>query len=161
VVGGAAQGSAPADQGLAHAYLAARQLGVSERMHVAGRLSPMRMAEHLRSADVVVSVPWVAGFGDHVLEAMACGRPVIASATGGALDTIEHGVTGLCIPPQNPQRLTDALRLLLCDRDQREQMGHLGRRRVVEHFSLAHAVKATVDTYRSTLVRQGRRARAS
>ena len=161
VVGGPAQGTVAADQGLAQAYLAARQLGVSERMHVAGRLSPMRMAEHFRSADVVVSVPWAAGFSDHVLEAMACGRPVIASATGGALDTIEHGVTGLCVPPQNPQRLTDALRLLLCDRDQREQMGQLARRRVVEGFSLAHVVDATLDSYRRTLSRSGRRARAS
>lgn len=161
VVGGPQSPTPASDAFLAQTRLTARQLGVADRMQVTGRLSPMRMAEHLRSADVVVSVPWKSGFADHVLEAMACGRPVIASSSGGALDVIEHGITGICVPAQSPQRLTDALRMVLCDREQREQMGQLARKRVVEGFSLGHVVEGTLGSYDRMLAASGRRARAS
>jgi len=161
VVGGPPRGAAAADSGLAQAYLAARQLGVSDRLHVTGRLSPTRLAETMRGADVVVWTPWAAPAADHVLEAMSCAKAVIASAVGGAHDVVEQGVTGICIPAQSSQRLTDALRLVLCDRDQRAQMGQHGRRRAVDHFSLRTVVSGTVATYQRALAARGQAARAS
>jgi glycosyltransferase involved in cell wall biosynthesis len=64
---------------------------------------------------VVVTVPWYEPFGIVPLEAMACGRPVVASAVGGLTDTVVHGTTGLLVPPRRPDRLAEALTALLRD----------------------------------------------
>jgi glycosyltransferase involved in cell wall biosynthesis len=70
------------------------------------------------------------------LEAMAAGRAIIASATGGLLDIVEDGVTGLLVPPNDPQALADALEALLDDDLRLEAMGRAGRIRLKE-FSTA------------------------
>ena len=55
-------------------------------------------------------VPWYEPFGITPLEAMACGRPVVATAVGGLVDTVADGVTGDLVPPRDPERLGEVLR---------------------------------------------------
>ena len=78
----------------------------------------------LRSADAVVCVPWYEPFGIVPLEAMACGRPVVASAVGGIQDTVVDQVTGLLVPPRRPDLLAAALRDLLGFPDPRRCVRH-------------------------------------
>lgn len=73
-------------------------------------------------------------FGRAVIEAMACGVPVVAADEGGPREIIVHGETGLLVPAQ-PGPLAQALRLLLDDPKLRVQYGHTGRERAVSHFS--------------------------
>ncbi|MPY94645.1 MAG: glycosyltransferase, partial [Acidimicrobiia bacterium] len=67
--------------------------------------------------------PWYEPFGMAVLEAMACGVPVVASATGGLVRTVEDGVTGVLVAPRYPLALAAALRDLLDDPARRQEMG--------------------------------------
>lgn len=87
------------------------------------------MAAWARCAVGVVPSVWPEPFGQVALEAMARGRPVVASAVGGLRDAVVDGETGLLVPPGDPDALGRALRALLDDPARRARMGAAGRRR--------------------------------
>jgi glycosyltransferase involved in cell wall biosynthesis len=91
----------------------ATHLGVSNRVKFCGRVGHQDMPALLRSADLLVNVPWYESFGRAALEAMACGTPVVASAVGGHTDTVVDGSTGALIPPRQPDVLARKIRDLL------------------------------------------------
>ncbi|WP_433064422.1 glycosyltransferase [Dactylosporangium sp. CS-033363] len=93
--------------------LVAERCGVEHRVRLIGQVAVADMPAWYRSADVVASVPWYEPFGLTPLEAMACGRPVVATAVGGLLDTVVDRVTGDLVPPRDPRALGHALRRLL------------------------------------------------
>ena len=76
-----------------------------DRVVLRGRVGREEMPALLRSADVVVCVPWYEPFGIVPLEAMACGVPVVATAVGGQIDSVVDGVTGVHVPPRDPDAL--------------------------------------------------------
>ena len=125
----------------------AYEIGVADRVRLVGRVVHEDMPALLRSADVVVSTPWYEPFGIVPLEAMACGRPVVASAVGGMLDTVQDGVTGVLVPPRNPEALAGALRPLLADAGLRQRLGEAGRRRAVERYDWARVAHETERAY--------------
>ena len=94
---------------------------MADRVRFLGKVAREHVPALMRSADVVVSVPWYEPFGIVPLEAMACGVPVVASAVGGHLDTVVPGVTGLLVPPREPYALGRALRRLLGRRPARRR----------------------------------------
>lgn len=87
------------------------------------------------------------GFGVVCLEAMAHGRPVVASAVGGLLDLVVDGETGLLVPPGDVAALRSALQRLLGDRELRSRLGEAGRRRAAERFSWDAVTRQTVELY--------------
>jgi glycosyltransferase involved in cell wall biosynthesis len=127
--------------------LAAR-LGVEARIRFTGWLEPDALADELAAASVVV-VPslWPEPFGLVGIEALAAGRPVIASATGGILDWLEDGV-GLRVRPGEVSELVRALDQLLSNPERGRAMGATGRRLVAERFSPERHVEALTDAYR-------------
>lgn len=112
----------------------ARSVGVADRVELLGAVPTESVPRVLRSADVFCHYPWYEAFGIAALEAMACGIPVVASATGGLPTTVEHGVTGVLVAPQHPETLAATLRGLLDDPARRAEMGRQGALRAV-HFS--------------------------
>lgn len=98
------------------------------------------------------------GFPRSVLEAMAVGRPVVASRAGGTATQVEHGITGMLVEPSNPKEIADALLVLARDPGLRSKMGAASRRRVEERFSTVRMVDETVAVYQRLLnPRRGRR----
>ena len=91
------------------------------------------------------------GMPNAVLEAMACGLPVVATGVGGTIDVVTDGATGLLTAPESVEQLTAALHTLLADPGLRQRMGAAGRRRVEAEFSLAATVAATTALYESLL----------
>jgi glycosyltransferase involved in cell wall biosynthesis len=91
------------------------------------------------------------GFGVACLEAMAHGRPVVATDVGGLRDLVTDGETGLVVPPRDPAALRGALERLLGDPGLRRQLGAAGRERARERFSWGAATDATVAAYRMSL----------
>jgi glycosyltransferase involved in cell wall biosynthesis len=91
------------------------------------------------------------GLGTSLLDAMAFGRPVVATAAGGIPEAVEDGKTGLLVPPRDPRALAEAILALLTDEPRAHALGAAGRRRFLESFSAAHMVEETLKTYTEAL----------
>jgi glycosyltransferase involved in cell wall biosynthesis len=96
---------------------------------------------------VVVCVPWYEPFGIVPLEVMACGVPVVATAVGGQIDSVVHGVTGVHVPPRDPAALAVALRDLLADDARRHALGREGCKRARRLYDFDRIAAATRDVY--------------
>ncbi|MFC7721807.1 glycosyltransferase [Nonomuraea recticatena] len=131
--------------------------GLADRVKVIGSVPRERVPALMRSADVLVSVPWYEPFGMVPLEAMACGVPVIASAVGGHLDTVAG--CGVLVPPRRPQALARALRDLLDNPARRAQLGEAGARKARQMYGWPHVAEQTEAVYQSVL--EGRMGRAT
>jgi glycosyltransferase involved in cell wall biosynthesis len=147
VAGGPPAAALPADPEGGRLIALAAGLDVSDRVHFLGGVARDRVPRLMQDADVTVTVPWYEPFGIVPLEAMACGRPVVGSAVGGLLDTVEPGVTGELVPPRRPDLLAEALRQLLADPARRRAMGEAGRRRVETCYSWDHVVDRHQEIY--------------
>ncbi len=99
----------------------------------------------LAAADVVVVPSHMESFGRVNLEAMAMGRPVVATRVGGIPEVVEEGHTGLLVPARDPTALAEAVEALLRDAEQRTRFGEAGRARAVKHFSAETCARAIAD----------------
>jgi len=106
----------------------------------------------IRSADVVACTPWYEPFGIVPLEAMSCGRPVVAAAVGGMLDTVVDGVTGVRVPPKDTERLAVVLKELLDDPARRRRLGAAGAARVARKYTWAKVAADTEQVYSRIMV---------
>jgi len=136
----------------------AAEVGVADRVVLRGRVGRAEMPALLRSADAVVCVPWYEPFGIVPLEAMACGVPVVASAVGGQIDSVVDGITGVHVPPRDPEALGAALSQLLAHPQRRARLGAAGARRARDRFAHDRIGAATRDVY-AELVAGGAAAR--
>jgi glycosyltransferase involved in cell wall biosynthesis len=82
-----------------------------------------------------------------LLEAMAAGRPVVATPVGGTPELVVDGETGLLVPPRDPEALAAALRRVLEDRELAARLGEAGRRRVSERFTLEAMTRRMLELY--------------
>ncbi|HHH44568.1 MAG TPA: glycosyltransferase family 1 protein [Gammaproteobacteria bacterium] len=82
-----------------------------------------------------------------LLEAAACGCPIVTTDMPGCRDVVRHGVNGLLVPPRDPVALADALEQLISDPEMRRLMGREGRKLVEEEFTEERVVKQTLDLY--------------
>jgi len=87
------------------------------------------------------------GLGTSLLDAMAFGRPVVATTAGGIPEAVEDGRTGILVPPRDPRALADALHLMLSDEGRRRALGAAGRERFLARFSAQHMVDETLQAY--------------
>lgn len=92
------------------------------------------VAPWLAQMDVYVQASLTAGISNSILEAMASGLPVVATAVGGTPEVVVDGETGILVPPRDPVALSKALGRLLADRELAEAFGRAGRARVEAHF---------------------------
>jgi glycosyltransferase involved in cell wall biosynthesis len=125
----------------------------AQALDIAGNirwLGEQPAAEQLLCAgDIFVLPSHQEGFSNALLEAMAAGLAVIASAIGGNLDAIVDNESGLLVPPQNPPKLAAALARLSSDPNLRRSLGATARRRVEQRFTLQACVDRYEKLYRS------------
>jgi glycosyltransferase involved in cell wall biosynthesis len=117
-----------------------------------GFVPPAQLGAYYGRAAVVVCPSRREGYGVAAREAMAHGRPVVATAVGGLLDAVEDGVTGLLVRPRDPVALRAALERLLADPELRRRLGGAARERA-GRFSWTAATEATIAAYRDALAR--------
>jgi glycosyltransferase involved in cell wall biosynthesis len=123
----------------------AEELGVADRVVFAGYRDDA--ARVVAAADVFALPSWTEGLPLVVLEAMALGRPVVATNVGGTPELVADGETGLLVPPRDVDALTAALRRVLDDEGLRRKLGEAGRRRVAERFSLEAMTREVLAVY--------------
>jgi D-inositol-3-phosphate glycosyltransferase len=129
----------------------AGETGVADRVRFTGGVPSSQVPSLLRAADVVLCPADYEPFGIVPLEAMACGRPVVASAVGGQLDTVADPGTGRLVPPRDPDALARAVAELLSRPETRQACGEAGRRRVLRRYSWAHVAAETETAYCAVL----------
>jgi glycosyltransferase involved in cell wall biosynthesis len=105
------------------------------------------LERHFEAAAVVVVPSRAEGFGVVCGEAMAHGKPVVACATGGLVNLVRHGETGLLVEPGDVAGLRAAIDLLLADADLRRRLGAAARQRIVDHYSWESVIARTLDVY--------------
>ncbi len=123
----------------------AEELGISDRVIFTGLRTDM--PDVMASLDVLVSASWSDAFGRVLIEAMAAGKPVVAAAAGGAPEVVQDGITGVLVPPRDPQAIARAVLHMLQDSQLRQKMGSAGQKRAQECFSLDRNVKETQAVY--------------
>jgi glycosyltransferase involved in cell wall biosynthesis len=124
---------------------AAASLGLEDAVHFLG---PRRdIPDLLHALDIFVLPSHSEGVSLALLEAMAAGLPVVATAVGGLPEVVTDGVTGLLVSPKDPEALADALARLLSDPAWAAQLGQNARRHVRENFSLDRLGREINDIY--------------
>ncbi len=123
----------------------ARALGLADRVVFAGYRTDAGAV--LDALDVFVLPSRIEGMPLVVLEAMARGRPVVATAVGGTAEVVVEGETGLLVPPRDPARLSEAIGRLFADRALADRLGKAGRARAVAHHSEAAMTRRVLALY--------------
>ncbi len=109
-----------------------------------------RVEPYLRSLDAFVLPSLWEGLPLAILEAMAMGLPVVATAVNGTPEAVEDGVTGYLVPPKDPKALADRLMAIASDEARRCEMGEAGRRVAASRFGVDRMVDELISVYRSS-----------
>jgi glycosyltransferase involved in cell wall biosynthesis len=112
--------------------------------------------EIMRGLDLFVLPSLREGISNTILEAMASGLPVLATRVGGNPELIEHGETGLLVPPADPLAMAEAMRTYLAEPGQLIRHGQAGRKRAEKEFSVKSMVDGYLAVYDSVLQGQKR-----
>jgi phosphatidylinositol alpha-1,6-mannosyltransferase len=125
----------------------ANKLGLGDRVRFLGGVSDRELPALYNLASVYVGASrraerlGVEGFGIALVEASACGRPVVAGNSGGIPDAVRDGETGFLVPPEEPAAFADAICRLLADPAAANRMGQNGRRAVETYFNWDRVVR--------------------
>lgn len=129
------------------------ELGLERDVVFTGRRDDV--PELLRAMTVYVHPSESESCGMAILEASACGLPVVATDVGGPRELVEDGVTGILVEPRNPAQIAEAVLRLLDSPEMARRMGQAGAARMRKHFSLDACVDAHMRMYNAVLSRAG------
>ncbi|RME45919.1 MAG: glycosyltransferase family 1 protein, partial [Chloroflexi bacterium] len=124
------------------------ELGLSSHVLFAGYREDIPRV--MASLDIITVPSWAEPFGRVAVEALASRRPVVATKAGGIPEIVEDGVTGLLVPPKDPEALAQALLRLCRDPDLRARMGRLGPA-TARRFDVTEHARQFEQTYEAIL----------
>jgi glycosyltransferase involved in cell wall biosynthesis len=146
--------------GRLHNSLKAEQLsaqiaatGAQENIALIGHVAWRDMASWYKRAALFVLPSFYETFGIACLEAMCFSLPVIATRVGGLPEVVEDGITGILVPPNDPQMLAEATLSLLRDPERRKRMGERGREKVLAEFTAERVADLSEAFYQEALQR--------
>ena len=120
-------------------------LSLRDHVELLGVLSPIAVRDRLQQSDVFILPSLSEGFCNAAVEAMACGLPVVMTNCGGVREGVADGVEGFIVPVRDPEAMAAAIEQLAKDPALRAQMGHAGRARALEQFTLSRHVERFVS----------------
>jgi len=127
----------------------AEELGLEGFVRFEGLVN--NVAEYLNASDIFIFPSLSEGMPNALLEAMACGLPVIASNIGGVIDILEDGKSGILFEAGNVLELASAMTMLLEAAALRQKLGAEARKRIVENFSIDMIAGEYIKVYRNVL----------
>jgi glycosyltransferase involved in cell wall biosynthesis len=125
----------------------AGELGIRGQVKFLGFVEHHEMPRHYQQADLFVLPSRRESFGLVLAEAMACGLPVVATTAGAIPEVVEDGLTGVLVPPGDPEALANAVRSLLSNRPRMQAMGTAGAQRVRQRFTWDKVAQRVVEGY--------------
>jgi glycosyltransferase involved in cell wall biosynthesis len=135
----------------------ASELGLDDAVVFVGRVAAAEMPDFLAALDVAVNSSDFEGSSLGVLEFMAAGKPIVATAVGGTPDLIRDGEHGLLVPARDPEAFAAAVASLLDDRERAASLGTRARERQRSEFDLDGMVRRLEELYRSLYAESSRR----
>jgi len=129
----------------------AKDMGILEKTYFTGFIDDNELATLYHISDVAVFPSLYEPFGIVVLEAMWAGTPVIVSDVGGPAEYVENGVTGVKVPPQDPEALAAAIESLLDNKEYAYYLSRNGLKKAREEFTWENIGRKTVEIYREVL----------
>jgi glycosyltransferase involved in cell wall biosynthesis len=126
-----------------------KDLGIADRFIFPGFRNDV--PQILSCTDLYVQPSLKEALGSSIIQAMAMGKPVVASNTGGIPELVKDNETGLLVEPKNPEALAQAVLKLAEDETRRLKMGSLGRKRVLESFTLDRMIDEIEYWYQDAL----------
>lgn len=130
------------------------ELGVADRIRMLGFWEPRAVPDLLAALDVAVNTSDFEGSPLGIMEFMAAGKPIVATAVGGTPDLIDDGVHGLLVPRRDHRALAERIRTLLHDPERAAAMAERARVRQAQEFSLAALVGRLERLYDDLLARK-------
>lgn len=121
---------------------------MGDRVHLVGYVPDELIVAHYRQAELFALPSIFEPFGMTALEAMACGRPVVASKFGGIRNVISSGKNGLLVDPENAREFAAAMLKLLKNRQHSDAIADAGRETILEHFSWEAIAQKHIAFYR-------------
>lgn len=118
------------------------ELGISSNVRFTGYLDTLKLKKMFCLCDVFVSPSRLEGFGLTILQAMAAGKPIVATDVGAITENVKDGVNGYVIRPNDEEALSKAISSVLSDPDKSGQMGELNAISVKARFSWEKVAKA-------------------
>ncbi len=134
----------------------AKQLALNEAIEFVGSIPHDAVPGELRKLDVYVALSRThsESFGVAIIEASACGVPVVVSNVGGLPEVVEDGVTGFIVPPEDPAAAATAMERLIASKELRVRMGAAGRDRVERLFAWEACVDRQIAVLRAAIDRK-------
>ena len=126
-------------------------LGLVDRVRLLGKKSPLEVVELLQQSDIFILASLSEGISNAVLEAMACGLPVVTTECGGMREAVTDGVEGFVVPVRDPAVMARALTDLCRDAELRRRAGAAARARVLHEFTLDQQIDKWMELYRAVL----------
>jgi len=125
------------------------ELKLDGHVKLVGSKTCNELLNYYRHAKVFVLPSVYEAMGVATMEAMACKVPVVATKVWGVPELVEDGVNGFLVPPKDPQKLADAIEILLKDPELCRRFGEEGRRKVEREFNLEKQVKKLIELWES------------
>lgn len=129
----------------------AASLGLSERVRFTGQVGRSEIPDYFAACDMFILASHLEAAGNVLLEAMASGRPVICTESGGPPEYVQDGVSGLTVPPADVPSMARGIRSLLDDPALAERLGRTGREIAERDHAYDQMVGKYVDVYRRAL----------
>jgi glycosyltransferase involved in cell wall biosynthesis len=129
----------------------ASTLGISNQTRFLGTQGVIEITRLMHGCETLVLPSRMEPFGIVLIEAMACKKPVVASAVGGIPEIVDHEISGILVEPENPQALADGLRRVLSSGEFRSTLGENGYATVMERFCSMHNGAAYQKAFESVL----------
>ncbi len=134
-----------------------RDLRLDEYVTLTGEVNPESVRDLLHESHIFLHAGLSEGIANSVIEAIACGLPVVTTDCGGMGEAITDGVEGFVVPTRDPEAMAEAIIKLIDTPSLRVRMGQAGRARVLKQFTLERQSQEFIDMYRHVLSQPPRR----